>query len=185
MLKFINLTTFILMFIDTNCNSQTITFTYDQNKNMVSKVETNSINKLVLNTNDIGAGSLREIITDACPEDTIKFSPSLASQTILLTGSEIKLSKPLYILGLGMNNLTISSENTGRIFNIDHDVVLGIEGVKLIKGESQQDGGALLNISNDLILKNVSFEQNKEGMVDKAFTNKGKASVIGDVIIKQ
>ena len=50
----------------------------------------------VLNTQDGGAGSLRDAIARAKDGDTIAFAPSLAGQTIVLTNSELdQLKKSL------------------------------------------------------------------------------------------
>ena len=39
----------------------------------------------VTNTNDSGPGSLRQLIADAAPDDTISFDASLSGQTIVLS----------------------------------------------------------------------------------------------------
>lgn len=162
---------------------QTVSFTYDNNKNIIYKDKTGSSSSMVQNNQDNGTGSLRDIIIDACPEDTIRFVTSLIGDTIKLTGNEIVIDRKIYMQGLGMDDLTISGENTDRIFNIRTKADSGIEGVKLINGIKPVDGGAIINES-DLLLKDVIFQNNKEGTIPKALTNKKHLVVEGTVIIR-
>jgi len=73
----------------------------------------------VTNTNDSGAGSLRQAIADAAAGDTI----SLAPGTITLTTGELVINKDLTISGPGSGKLTIQRSTAGgtpefRIFNV-------------------------------------------------------------------
>ena len=72
----------------------------------------------VTNTNDSGAGSLRQMILDAAPGDTITFSAALSSGTIVLTGGQLAIAKDLIIDG-DLNDddepdITINGGGTGR-----------------------------------------------------------------------
>src|SRR5581483_10746624 len=58
----------------------------------------------VTNTNDSGAGSLRQAIADAMPGDTINFSVTGA---ITLTSGALGITKNLTIQGPGANQLTV------------------------------------------------------------------------------
>ena len=51
--------------------------------------------------------------------DEIVFTPDLAGQTITLGGQDIDITSDLTITGLGANQLTISGNNTSRIFYIN------------------------------------------------------------------
>jgi hypothetical protein len=57
----------------------------------------------VMNTNDSGAGSLRQAVLDAnsnaAAVNTIDFAPSLAGKTIKLTSGELDITKSLNIVG--------------------------------------------------------------------------------------
>src|SRR5262245_47935225 len=74
----------------------------------------------VTNLNDSGAGSLRDAIANANPNDTINVS---VTGTITLTSGEIPINKNLTINGPGVANLTISGNNSSRIFFISPGVI--------------------------------------------------------------
>ncbi|MBD0269577.1 MAG: calcium-binding protein, partial [Cyanobacteria bacterium Co-bin8] len=104
---------------------------------------------LVTNTNDSGAGSLRDAIANAGPGDTIRFDASLANRTITLTSGEIFVNpgKNLTIDGGGAPNLIISGNNTSRIFrfgsNVDFRTNQVIRNLTLTRGQSSDRGGAI------------------------------------------
>jgi len=116
----------------------------------------------VINTNDSGAGSLREMISLAASGDTINFHSSLHGSTITLTSGQITFSKSLFIMGPGYNLLTISSGGMSRIFDIGGGNIL-IVGLKLAEGVVHvppygEDGGAIRHKNNGtLTLKSVCF----------------------------
>lgn len=128
-----------------------------------------------------GAGTLRNIIDNACPGDAIQFSAGLNNSTLVLN-SEILIDENLIINGLGMNNLTISGNNSSRIFSIVSGVNVEISDVSLINGFASSDGGALLNNGN-LQLENIRFDGNKNGLISKAFTNLGTVQMSSEVTI--
>jgi len=69
----------------------------------------------VTNTNDSGAGSLRQAIADASPGDTINFNLTYPA-TIILTSGHLTVDKSLTISGPGANQLTISGNDARRVF---------------------------------------------------------------------
>jgi predicted outer membrane repeat protein len=73
----------------------------------------------VTNINDSGAGSLRNAIATAQSGDTIQFSTALANQKITLTGGSLNINgKALTIDASGAAGLTVSGNNTTRVFDI-------------------------------------------------------------------
>ncbi len=118
---------------------------------------------LVVNTDDDGTGTLREVIFCMTDGDTIVFHASLTGDTIFLSG-EITADKHLTIDGLGVNQLFISGAGDTRIFHLPEGTVLTIKNLKLL-----DQGGAIL-VEGHLILENVVFENNLEDGAPKAFT---------------
>lgn len=94
----------------------------------------------VLNTNDSGAGSLRQAITDALSGETINFG---ITGTITLTSAELFINKNLTISGPGAGVVIISSANSFRVFNVDTGIV-NISGLTLRDG-ADTDGGIIYN----------------------------------------
>ena len=70
---------------------------------------------------DSGAGSLRAAIAIAQPGDTIQFNASLANQTITLTTGQLEIDKNLIIDGANAPSLSISGNNSSRVFFIQGD----------------------------------------------------------------
>ena len=97
----------------------------------------------VLNTNDSGPGSLRDAIAIASSGDTIAFDPSLAGQTITLTSGELAITKNLDIEGLGADDLTISGNHAGRVFDISGGATVTIAGLTIADGLADHGGGIL------------------------------------------
>ncbi|TNE81921.1 MAG: T9SS type A sorting domain-containing protein [Bacteroidetes bacterium] len=118
-------------------------------------------NHVVTSTNDAGAGTLREEITNAIAGDTITFDGSLIGSTITLS-SEIAFAKSLAIIGPGSENLSIDANFNSRIFKItDGDIY--ISGLKLLNGfltGSLEYHGGVINHSDagTLRLNDIHFE---------------------------
>jgi hypothetical protein len=119
---------------------------------------------VVVNTNDSGAGSLRNQVATANAADTIVFDPSLNGSTITLTSGNIAFAKSLTIIGPGYNHLTISGNSNSRIFDITGGDVT-IKGLKLINGSqtdpASNEGGAIRHqTAGTLTLNNIYFQNN-------------------------
>jgi len=125
----------------------------------------------VTNTNDSGAGSLRQAIITANPGDIINFS---VTGTITLTTGELVINKNLTITGPGALNLTISGNNTSRVFNVTSGVTFNLSRVTVSNGHAidggsgggiGDDGGDGGGIFNDgtLTVTNVTFSGNSTG----------------------
>ena len=117
----------------------------------------------VTNTNDSGAGSLRQAIADAAPGDTINFSGSISGGTITLTSGQLVINKNLTIQGPGAGLLSISGNYASRVFRINAGVTAAIDGLRIKDGAlglPPSVGGGILNqgvlsVSNSTITGNI------------------------------
>jgi hypothetical protein len=145
----------------------------------------------VTNTNDSGAGSLRQAITDTASNGTITFDPAVAG-TITLTSGELVISnKNLTIQGPGPGVLSTSGNNASRVFYITGSTVT-LSGLTITGGDASLDpivggfGGAIecdlsgnLNVVNCVITGNKAGAANKGGGVDN---NNGTLNVTNSTI---
>ena len=76
----------------------------------------------VLNTNDSGAGSLRQTIINAAETGDVIVFGSGVTGTITLTTGHLFFTKSLTIAGPGAANLTISGNNVSRVFSVSRPV---------------------------------------------------------------
>jgi hypothetical protein len=120
----------------------------------------------VANTNDSGAGSLRQAILDSVPGDVIDFDAGLTSggaATITLTTGQLEIDKSLGIHGPGAENLAISGNGESRIFYITEGTSAEISGLRLASGDVTSDvaigttGGAIFSYG-DLRLEDMVVE---------------------------
>ena len=93
----------------------------------------------VTSLGDTGAGTLRQAITDASPDDTIDFS---VTGTITLSSGRLTVIKDLTITGPGASSLTISGNNSSGVFLTAIGTV-AISGLTLTNGNvgGGQGGG--------------------------------------------
>ena len=86
--------------------------------------------RTVLNLNDAGAGSLRDIIAASVADDAIDFS---VTGTITLTGGELAISRNLTIIGPA-GGVTVSGNNASRVFNISSATTVSIFNLAIRNG---------------------------------------------------
>ncbi|RLD18652.1 MAG: hypothetical protein DRI69_09955, partial [Bacteroidetes bacterium] len=142
-----------------------------------TSVEITEANNLyVTSAMDIGSGTLRQLVLDACWGDTIRIDPSLIGDTINLTGVEIDINKHLSIIGPGKELLHVSGENNSRIFYIQPGSFTYLKGFTIINGYSLLDGGAFFN-EGIVTLSDMRFKNNYQGVALKAFSNDEKVLI--------
>lgn len=119
------------------------------------KVQLTTAESLVVTTaNDVvdandNVTSLREAVAYANSHsgaDTITFDSSLIGKTITLTQGELDLTDTTgktTITGLGADQLSVSGNNTSRVFYIDTGATVGITGLTITKGHTVSDGGGI------------------------------------------
>jgi hypothetical protein len=145
----------------------------------------------VTNTNDSGAGSLRQAITDLCSGVTINFSNTTAggatnffdgSPHTITLASELAISQNLTINGPGANFLTIGGVSPNRVFNIISGTVtisnLKISGGTLTGGNN---GGGVLN-AGTLTLINNTVSGNTSANQGAGIFNSGTLTVVSSTL---
>jgi predicted outer membrane repeat protein len=127
---------------------------------------------VVLNTDDEGAGSLRQAVRDAITGDTIRFDETLISSgnaTIVLDSSIVYSNKGLTFKGLynSTDTLKISGNNTNRIFTILQTQRTVIDSLVLFNGYANgalddPKGGAIFisNGTDTMFFNNSVFYDN-------------------------
>jgi hypothetical protein len=133
----------------------------------------------VTNTEDSGAGSLRQAIADAADGDTINFS---VTGTITLTSGLLGIGTNLTINGPGAAQLTISGNNASQVFSTSGDVAMS--GLTIANGLStgafiQSDGAGIYN-SGTLALTNCTISgNNANGLSGGGIANQGALTITG------
>ncbi len=121
----------------------------------------------VTNTNNNGAGSLRDAISlaNAAPgADTIDFTGSIFKDAvpdqITLTSGELLINSDITIKGTGASKLSISGNNASRVFNITSGKVT-ISGLLITQGKVTgfASGGGIFN-GGTLTLNNSTVSGN-------------------------
>jgi len=103
-----------------------------------------------------GAGSLRKLMADASPGDSIVFG---ITGTITLTNGELVVTKSLIIVGPGVSALTISGNNSMRVFNVKTNVNLTLSSLTIANGVADK-GGGVYNPDGELILHYCALVSN-------------------------
>jgi CSLREA domain-containing protein len=113
----------------------------------------------VTNTNDSGAGSLREALADASNGDTIDFSVTTPA-TITLTSGQLVASSSVTISGPGANLLTIDANHASRVFSVNSGLSVTISGLTITNGSLSQNGGGILNSRSTLTISKCTISGN-------------------------
>lgn len=118
----------------------------------------------VTNTNDTGPGSLRDAIVTANNTpgaDVITFQPTVTG-TITLTSGQLYIGDAVDIQGPGASTLTVSGNNSSRVFyiyNSDTLIDVTISGLTITQGTANF-GGGVVNFGENLTLDHVTLTNN-------------------------
>ena len=118
-------------------------------------VNANAATITVTSTADSGAGTLRNAISSAASSDTINFN--LTYPATITLSSELTINKNLTITGPGADKLTISGNNSVRIFYITSGTIT-ISGITAANGRTSAvvDPGAAFYLFNSGISLTVN-----------------------------
>src|SRR5688572_19230646 len=132
---------------------------------------------LVLNTNDSGPGSLRDLIAIAPAGDTITFDPSLSGQTITLTNGQITITNDVTLDASALSGgITVSGNNTSRVFDVSSNSITTFSSLRVTQGRatsadpSGRSGGGIFN-AGTLTLTNCYLWGNHAGINGGAIYN--------------
>jgi hypothetical protein len=121
---------------------------------------------IVVNTADSGPGSLRQVIADALSGAEIVFDSNLSGSTITLA-SELVLNKDLTIDASALaEGITISGNNSTRIFNANNYAEITLTALTLINGNAgggrggafKGDYGPTLTLNRCMLKGNYALE---------------------------
>lgn len=135
---------------------------------------------LVTNTNDSGAGSLRQTIAAASANAVIGFAPGLSGATIVLTSGSIALNTTLTIDGSTLAVApTVSGNQAKGIFSLSNSSVITLTRLTLSNGKSNY-GGAIYN-GGTLTLDRVTLSAN-QALNGGALYNVGSVAVLNSTL---
>ncbi|BDI19224.1 hypothetical protein ANSO36C_50260 [Nostoc cf. commune SO-36] len=143
---------------------------------------------VVTNTNDSGAGSLRQALLNAnatAGADTITFAGSVFTDVtpdiITLTSGQLTITDDVTIVGTGASQLTISGNNAFSVFEItEAGTDVSIDGLKITNANDVIYGSIFLNSNTSLNLTNSTVSDN-QGAVGGIF-NRGNLSLTNTTV---
>ena len=103
------------------------------------------------------AGSLRAAINSG--DNTIAFAKGLHG-TITLTSGELLIGNSVTINGPGANQLSVSGNNSSRVFEIAAGLNVTISDLTVTHGSAVYEGGGILNDGSNLTLSGDNLTQN-------------------------
>lgn len=134
----------------------------------------------VINTNDSGAGSLREAIGLAADGDSIVFAGGVTG-TITL-GSELDVNTSITITGPGASALSISGNDTVMVLNIWPGITVHVSNLTITHGKYSGLGGGIYS-SGTLTLDHVVVSNNQAtGNAGGGIYNAGSLTITNGVL---
>jgi len=133
----------------------------------------------VTNTNDSGAGSLRQAMLDANAAPGGDIITFIVTGTINLASALPAIEQDLTITGPGANQLTVRRDTGGnyRIFQINVATTVSISGLTLTNGNVTGDGGGIHN-SGNLTVTECALVANTATNVGGGILNLGTLNIL-------
>ncbi|MEO1394226.1 MAG: choice-of-anchor Q domain-containing protein [Cyanobacteria bacterium J06634_5] len=115
----------------------------------------------VTSTADSGKGSLRAAIASSKAGDSIRFAKKLTGKTITLKSGQLVLDKSITIDGSGARGLTISGNQSSRVFYLDKKRTATLKNLTIANGKTLGAGGGIdTRHESTLNLINVDVKNN-------------------------
>ena len=164
--------------------AHTLTWIYSKDGSLSAGTDSSWLDQVafvsssVSNTNDSGAGSLRDVVATMPPGITVTFGTNLSGRTISLTSGQITFSNNISIDASALaNGLILSGLNANRVLMINPGVTSVLSGLTITGGNGAgaapvaNYGGAIFNQGN-LTLSNCYVVANS-GFAGGAIFNSG------------
>jgi parallel beta-helix repeat protein len=129
----------------------------------------------VINTNNSGAGSLRQAVADATSGDIIDFSAAVSGHTITLE-TQIDIDENITIDGSALEHqVAIIGGGSVRVFYIASSSTVTIE--EIVIGNSHATSGGIIYNDGDLTVTNTTFAGGEASGHGGAIYNSGTLTV--------
>lgn len=143
-----------------------------------------SILNLVQITTSEDPYSFQSVISEACPNDTIRFALATDNLPIIPTSNLVTIDKPLVIIGNGPQTTLLDGNGQYQLF-INISAILSIHNLKMSNGHATDNGGAFIN-DGEIWLHDVILEGNTQSENQNALTNNGIIRIVsGNTEIKE
>ena len=137
----------------------------------------------VTNTDDSGAGSLRQALEDACDGSTINFDlPGGGPHTITLTSGALALTSDLTISNTSGETVTVNGGGTDRVFVINSGMTATISNLTITGGFNNEDGGAAILNQGTLTLRTATVSGSTTTANGGGIRNEGVLNVLNSTI---
>jgi hypothetical protein len=133
----------------------------------------------VTNTNNSGAGSLRQVLTDAPPGSTIVFAPHLQNSVISLA-TPVSVNKALTITDKNSSKVRVQASGSGPVFQVLPSGNLLLKAFRL--GSGNGTNGRAIHNQGNLILQDMVIDDQFPGS-GSSILNTGTLMVQGHVIV--
>lgn len=138
-------------------------------------------NRLYVNSfaDDGGQTTMRYVMMNACPLDTIIFDLGLGIGTVNCV-SPIVIDRDIVVIGNGTSNTFLNGQGVRRIFEVLPGRKLDLCDLTLENCREDVNGGAFYNQGSMKICR-VKFKNNWQLNKRKAFTNKGLLRIVDGI----
>ncbi len=147
----------------------------------------NPVSHEVTNTNDSGAGSLRDAIANANNGECVCFDPTIQGQQITLTSGELVVNKSITIKGggdpcNGVDGMIIDGNASSAVFSIPSDNVT-IDGLIIQNANGGTYGGGIQLSGSNCTVSNCIIRGNYATNGGGMFVDKSNNTVINNCLI--